>query len=134
MKMNRGKKVLIKAAKDFELANKYKSAREYIIASALYRRAAEKLLTALAYRKARKVLNKIDNIEYLVVQAKLPKEIKNELLSEMVDEKNELLLVEALEEHDELEMTSTAIKEEYNSTLSKYNVVKRLIDYASTRF
>ncbi|MGC8648956.1 MAG: hypothetical protein ACP5UN_01915 [Candidatus Micrarchaeia archaeon] len=128
------KKILIEAARDFELANKYKSAREYTTASTLYRRATERLLEAFASRRARKALKKIDSIEYLAIQAKLPKDIKNELLSEMADEQDELLVEEKLEEYDELELTKNAQKEEYNSAMSKYNIVKRLIDYASTRF
>jgi len=135
VKMNRKRgNVLKDAARDFELANRYKAARDYITASNLYRAAASKILTALVSRRVRKALSRIDDIEYLALQTRLPKDIKNELLSSIADERDEIALEEELEERDELEMTRRAELEEYNSALSKYNVVKRLMDYASTRF
>ncbi|MCL5433578.1 MAG: hypothetical protein M1538_01190 [Candidatus Marsarchaeota archaeon] len=128
------KKLIVKAIHDFELANKYKYAKNYIIASVLYRKATEKILNALSTKKKTQInaTYKIDDIEYLVVNAKIPSELSSELI-EISDEKEETLREEQLEEYDENEKTHLAKKEECESAIEMYEITKRLIDYASTR-
>ncbi|MGC8572109.1 MAG: hypothetical protein ACP5RI_03255 [Candidatus Micrarchaeia archaeon] len=127
-----GKKLLIKKAiHDFELANKYKAAKNYIVASVLYRKATEKVLEALSKRHIKKAALGIDNIEYLTLKAKIPKDISYELI-EIPREDEEILKEEQLEEFDENENTHLAKHEEYENTIEMYEITRRLIDYASS--
>lgn len=120
--------LLKKAAKDFELAKKYKDAKELITASLLYNRATERVLKALFIKSQKRQPPHSASIKYLASRANLPDEISAELLAMERDEMSEVI-------EEELEMERTegygvAADSEYNMVLGRGNVVRRLISYA----
>lgn len=120
---------LIKGAtKDFELARKYRDAKEYITASTLYRKATEKALKALFIAARRKQPPKNASIEYLAMKANLPQEIYGDIV-EMPEESADPLQGSPLFEYDEDDQMQRFEADEYHSTLNKHVVVKRLLDY-----
>lgn len=127
--MKKGIAFVKKAVKDFELAHKYRNAKEYITASMLYRRATEKALKALILQKNKSLPTKNATIEYLAMQAKLPESIYEEVTS-MPDEMTEMMEEESLSEYDEEEHTFRARENEYKGALSKHETVRKLLDYA----
>lgn len=129
MEMRRGVDLVKNAMRDFELARKYTDAKEYITASILYRKATEKVLKALFMRSRKRSPPTNASIEYLAEQTVLPDSIYSDLVS-IPDETTELLEEEQLLEYDEDERTHRAQTSEYKSTLSKHELVRRLIDYA----
>ena len=127
--MRRGIDLLKNAAKDFELARKYRDAREYITASILYRKATEKVLRALFIAKRRKTPPSNATLEYLALQSGLPSGMYEDVVG-MPDENMEIAEEESLLEHDDEENTRTAEMEEYRSAVSKHELARRLIEYA----
>ncbi len=130
--MNRGNLprdgLLKEAAKDFELAKKYKDGKELITASLLYNRATEMVLKALFIKKTRRQPPEKASIAYLAMKAKLPDEISSELFTMEQDEMSDVMEEELEMERSEGYRVST--DSEYNNVLSKGNVVGRLISYA----
>ncbi len=129
MRMKKGAEFLKRAARDFELARKYKDAREYITASILYRKATEKVLKALFMKHRKQEAPKGASIEFLATHARLPDEMQYELV-DMPTESAEMDMEESLQEYDDAEQTDRVGATEYESTLSKHEVVRRLLDYA----
>lgn len=123
-----GDGLLKKAAKDFELAKKYKDGKELITASLLYNRATERVLKALFIRKNRRQPPEKASIAYLAMKAKLPDEISSELLSVEQDEMSDVMEEEL--EMERMEGYGVSADSEYNHVLSKGSVVRRLISYA----
>lgn len=117
------------AARDFELARKYRDAREYLTASILYRKATEKVLRALFIAKLKKTPPSGATIGYMAMQARLPDGIYDDLVS-MPDEREEVSEEESLLEYDDEEQTHKAESTEYSSSLTKHELVRRLIEYA----
>lgn len=132
MEMRKGLSLVKRAARDFELARKYKDAREYITASILYRKATEKVLRALFIASRRKKPPVSASIEYLAMQTGLPSGIYDDLVS-MPDERDEMAEEENLLEYDDEEQTHMAEDKEYRSAMTKHELVRRLIDYARAR-
>lgn len=130
MEMKKGVDLLKKAARDFELARKYRDAREYITASILYRKATEKVLRALFMKDTNKAPPKDASIEFLALQTQLPEDVYDDLLA-MPDETMEMFEDESLTERDDAEQTHMAQLEERSKALTKHELVKRLIDYAN---
>ncbi len=129
MEMRKGVDLVRNAMRDFELARKYRDAKEYLTASILYRKATEKVLKALFLQYRRKSPPANASLEYLAEQAKLPENIYDELVS-IPDETTELQQDEQLLEYDDYEMTHREQASEYRDTLSKHELVRRLLDYA----
>lgn len=128
-KIRKGVDLVRKAAQDFELAKRYRDAREYITASILYRKATEKALKALYQQSKNREPPKNASMEYLAMQMSLPSEIYDDLVA-LPDEGMEMAADESLMEYDDEEQTHMARDEEYASAMSKHELVKRLLDYA----
>ncbi len=121
--------LLKKATQDFELARKYRDAKELVTASLLYNSAIEKVLKALIMAKTRRKPPEKASLEYLATQARLPEEMAIDLSSmddEMEDIMEEELEMENLQEYKH----SNIDQKEYNNVLNKSNIVRRLISYA----
>ncbi len=121
--------LLKKATQDFELARKYRDAKELVTASLLYNSAIEKVLKALIMAKTKRKLPEKASLEYLAEQARLPEEMAIDLTSmddEMEDVMEEELEMENLEEYKYTNID----QKEYNNILNKSNIVRRLISYA----
>lgn len=127
--MAKGIGLVKNAMRDFELAKKYTDSKEYTTASILYRKATEKVLKALFMQNRKRSPPNDASIEYLAEQTVLPDSIYNDLVS-LQDEPTELMEEELLLEYDEEENTHRAEASEYRETLSKHELVRRLIDYA----
>ncbi len=130
MGVRKGVDLLRKAVKDFELAKKYRDAKEYVTASMLYRNATEKVLKSLVMQKSKREPPKNASIEYLASKANIPESIYGDLV-EMPDERSELMEEESLLEMEFEEKKEESVEAiEYHNAISKHDVVKRLIDYA----
>ncbi|HUC39184.1 MAG TPA: HEPN domain-containing protein [Candidatus Acidoferrum sp.] len=124
-----GDGLLKKAVRDFELARRYKDAKELVTASLLYNSAIERVLKALVIAKTRKNPPKSASISYLATQARLPAEIHEEIIS-LEDEASEMMEEELEIEKAEEDTRSAKMYNEYNKVLDKGSVVRRLISYA----
>ncbi len=122
--------LLKKAQRDFELARRYRDAKELVAASLLYNSAIERVLRALFMKKTHKTPPEKASIAYLTRQADLPTGIKEELMSlqdEMADVMEEELEIEHAEEDI---LTGVEERKEYNTVLNKGTIAKRLMGYA----
>ena len=128
-RIRRGVDLIKRAAQDFELAKRYGDAKEYITASILYRKATEKILKALYTQRKNREPPKSASMEFMAMQMELPEEIFDDLVS-LPDERAEMMADENLLEYDDEERTHMARDEEYRSTMSKQDLVRRLMDYA----
>ncbi len=69
------RELIAKASKDFELAKRHRSIREYVTATLLYNSAVEKVLKALYISKSRREPPANASIGYLARQTGVPDEI-----------------------------------------------------------
>jgi HEPN domain-containing protein len=129
MEMRKGVDLVKKAMQDYELARKYRDAKEYLTASILYRKATEKVLKALFLKNRKRSPPTNASIEYLAEQTVLPDSIYSEIVS-IPDETTEIMEEEQLLEYDDGERTHRAQTSEYMSTMERQDLVRRLIDYA----
>ncbi|MCL5430435.1 MAG: HEPN domain-containing protein [Candidatus Marsarchaeota archaeon] len=127
--MRKGVDLLKRAVRDYELARKYRDAKEYVTASILYRKATEKVLKALFMKSSKKTPPSNATIEYLAERTQLPEDMYNGIV-EMPDETTELFEDEGLAEYDDVEQTHMAEEKEYSRTMVKHDLVRRLLDYA----
>ncbi len=118
-----------KAVKDLELARRYKDAKELVTASLLYNSAIERVLRALVMARTKKDPPQKASMSYLAMQAKLPAEISEEIISledEASDVMEEQLEIETAEEGRMAVMGES----EYSRVMGKSNLARRLISYA----
>ncbi|MFI5412581.1 MAG: HEPN domain-containing protein [Candidatus Micrarchaeales archaeon] len=127
--MRKGTDLVRNAIKDFELARKYRQAKEYITASILYQKATEKVLKALYQHRTKRSAPTNASVEYLAEKMALPEGMYDDIVS-MPDERTELMEEQDLLEYDEVESTRTAESIEHNRALAREGLVRRLIDYA----
>lgn len=122
--------LLKKAQRDFELARRYRDAKELVAASLLYNSAIERVLRALFVRKTHKVPPEKASIAYLTRQADIPAGIKEELMS-LQDEMSDVVETELEIEHAEEDiLTGVEERQEYNTVLNKGTIARRLMSYA----
>ena len=118
--MGKTRELVKRAIADFELARRYRDAKESFTASLLYRRATEKVLRALFIKRTHHEPPKRASIVYLANKVDLPVYI-----SENLSEQEEQL--------DDIEMADAPIaaaEARPAATMRKRDAVKRLIDYA----
>ena len=121
--------LLKRATRDFELARKYKDAKELVTASLLYNSAVEKVLRALVMERTRRKPPEKASMGYLAEKAGLPEDIYSDIaffedeMAEVLEEEHE---IESRERYD-FDRTD---EKEYNNVLNKGTVVRRLINYA----
>ena len=121
--------LLKKATRDFELAKKYKDAKELITASLLYNSAMERILKALVMERTRRKPPERASLGYLAGKADLPEDIYTDIAfleDETADVAEEELEIESRERYE----LSHIDRKEYNNVLNKGSIVKRLISYA----
>jgi len=121
--------LLKKAARDFELARRYKDAKELVAASLLYNSAIERVLKALFMQKTHKNPPKSASIAYLAMRSDLPEGISEQLMS-LEDERSDVEEEEREMEIAEEDVAQSVGQTEYNTVLDKGTIVKRLISYA----
>jgi len=73
--MGKVRELIAKASKDFELAEKHRRLREYVVATLLYNKAVEKVLKALFITRTRKNPPASASVDYLARRAGVPEEI-----------------------------------------------------------
>lgn len=117
--MGKTRELVKRAIADFELARRYRDARESFTASLLYKRAAEKVLRALFIKSMHHEPPKRASIVYMAKKVDLPVYI-----TETLDEQEE-----RMEEMDDAAAPMYA-EERPVATMRKRDAVKRLIDYA----
>ncbi len=123
--------LLKKARRDFEIARRYREAKEFVKASIIYNSAIERVLTALYRRKTHRNPPKSASLAYLATQTDIPREISEEIMS-LEDERADVEEEELeLERGEEFKQPVEQI--EYNRVLSKGTIAKRLIIYAQAK-
>lgn len=122
--------LLKKAQKDFELAKRYRDAKELVAASLLYNSAIERALKALFVKKKHRNPPEKASIAYLTRQADLPEGMSEELMS-LQDEMSDVMEEELEIEHAEEDiLTGVEERQEYNTVLNKGTIARRLMSYA----
>ncbi|MDE1857351.1 MAG: HEPN domain-containing protein [Candidatus Micrarchaeota archaeon] len=117
--MGKTRELVKRAIADFELARRYRDAKESFTASLLYKRATEKVLRALFIKRNHHEPPKRASIVYMAKKVDLPVYI-----TETLDEQEERM--EEMEEAVAPEIEETRPV----ATMRKRDAVKRLIDYA----
>ncbi len=120
-----------RAGRDFELAKKYESAKEYVTASTLYRKAVEKTLLALIIKHGNKQVPTNASVNYLVEETKLPFELDLEQVTYRTIDYDVLDAEEVVAGIEEKEMLPKMKKKEYVNTISMHETVRRLLGYAN---
>ena len=122
--------LLKKAQKDFELARRYRDAKELVKASLLYNSAIERVLRSLCMRKSSRNLPEEASIAYLTKKADLPESMREELLT-LQDEMSDVIEEELEIEHAEEDiLPGVEEKREYRTVVDKGTIARRLMSYA----
>lgn len=122
--------LLKKAQRDFELARRYKDAKELVAASLLYNSAIERVLRAIFMKKTHRSPPEKASIAYLTKRADLPEGMSEELMS-LQDEMSDVIEEELEIEHAEEDiLTGVEERQEYNTVLNKGTIARRLMSYA----
>lgn len=123
--MKKVRDLIAKASKDFELAKRHKSIKEYVTATVLYNKAVEKVLKALFISKTKRDPPENASIEYLARRTGVPAEISVYITS--VQEN-----AESMEPAEFIDMTGEANeKSAEREAFYMDGLARRLLDYVS---
>lgn len=124
--MRKERELVARAARDFELAKRYKQLQEYMTATLLYTKAVEKMLRALFINKKRREPPVNASIRYLAREIGVPDEVS--MYIACVEQKDTTA--------DPAEITELTESTYVNGAEAKAyymdGLVKRLLDYINS--